>query len=1021
MRPIGKAGLEGHRLGGDKLPRQTNAGSQSYQAREKLSQCDSTRFHRDFMSILKGCTPRFEVLKGDLDDAIFAADFGDLVAGKAPLVYADAKTFFQNTHPAIPLCKVVQAVFERLSNPKEGGITLRLSTGFGGGKTHALMALWHLAENISDLSIGQELLPASGRPKGVTVKAVDLSKAGLPQFNKHGATQVKSLWGELFFLLKGKEGLSILGSADDPEASPNDVQIEQVLPAGPLLFLLDEIVIYMAKLSERGQGNLLGFINLLAGVVRNRPQTCLVVTDPGRQAAYADQSAKLGALLASAVKLDEIYGRKMSDLDPIGDEAAKVIVRRLFERVDGEAAKQATKVYAQLYQRVSAADPKLLPTDAPASNYTKKIAESYPFHPRLLATAQDRLAALDDFQKSRGVLRLFARILRDVWEAGADHDLISAGEINWSSARIQSDLLQRLNRDRFKPAISADIEGHARDLDGGQRGIHVRTASALLLESLPMTANSGLDPTEITLATLRPDEAGQEPSEAMDRLVGVCWHTYPMAGGRGWQFRFDANIIRQIDERRSKVSREDAISRLQAELLNYFQGPAFRLCPWPSSASQVPESADLQLVLCEDEKIAKSVVTYCDDRDPNAPVPRGFKNAIIAITSTESKRDQAIDRAQRLMAAEQIERENKGDKAAAELRDQLGRLMPELKKQFLVQTFRSFDRVVLSGGSPYTIEEQYQVAEAQVLQRPNGQQGLRRFLDDKNLVYKPTDSIDSGKFANNILPGTTPVSGETEVFTAKSVHERLLAAPGLRLVPGDDVVRNTLLKAIGDAKIVVKTPDGRAYDRKGCVEGETGQRKRTPDTLNTLVLDDSVLITPEGSATAVAWLKEDGVGGKGEKGGGGRKPPPPPPPSQVSAQTWPKILEYAALRPILNLKLTAPNPAVAAMLATLAQPLGADSLSLEVMVDGTLRDGGTMRFSASEVKLNHPTRPLQIAQTIFNSMAADAGYTAVLSLNFNAPGRTGLAEALKLISTDAPPEVKPQALFDKPSAANVPL
>jgi predicted AAA+ superfamily ATPase len=88
------------------------------------------------MGVLAGCKPRDEVLKGDLDDAIFAADFGDLRSGRAPKVYGDPATFFHNTHPAKQLGKIVLAVFERLAAKKEGGTTVRLSTGFGGGKTH---------------------------------------------------------------------------------------------------------------------------------------------------------------------------------------------------------------------------------------------------------------------------------------------------------------------------------------------------------------------------------------------------------------------------------------------------------------------------------------------------------------------------------------------------------------------------------------------------------------------------------------------------------------------------------------------------------------------------------------------------------------------------------------------------------------------------------------------------------------------------------------------------------------------
>jgi hypothetical protein len=219
------------------------------------------------MAVRDACKPRKEVLKGDFDDAIFAADFGSLIAGKAPAVYGDATTFFENTHPAKSLCKVVQAVFARLAATKEGGATIRLSTGFGGGKTHTLMALWHLANNIADVSLGTDLLPAAGRPKQVKVVAVDAAKAGVPEFISHGKTKVHSLWGEIFYQLGGDAALKALGKADDPEASPNEGQIEKAFPKGPVLILLDELVIYMAKLSERGQGNLLGFLNSLASVV----------------------------------------------------------------------------------------------------------------------------------------------------------------------------------------------------------------------------------------------------------------------------------------------------------------------------------------------------------------------------------------------------------------------------------------------------------------------------------------------------------------------------------------------------------------------------------------------------------------------------------------------------------------------------------------------------------------------------------------------------------------------------------
>lgn len=960
--------------------------------------------------ILAACKPRKDVLKGDLDDAIFAADFGDLVDGKAPPVYKDPKLFFQNTHPAKQLCAVTRAVFGRLANPKDAGITVRLSTGFGGGKSHTLMAFWHLAQHIDDPGMGTELLPAAGRPSNVTVVGVDAGKAGVPDFASHGKVVTHSLWGELFYRLGGEGALKALGRADDPEASPNEDQMRAVVPSGPVLILLDELVIYMAKLSERAQGNLLGFLNTLAAVVTKRPHTALVVTDPAGQAVYAKMATKIAeALPAAAAKLDEVFGRKMSDFDPIGGEAAQVIVRRLFEKVEPSTAQAVSATYLALYRRVSEEAPGLLPAGAATADYARRIVECYPFHPRLLDAAQDRLGALQDFQKSRGVLRLFARIIRDAWESGRDHELISAGELDWSSPRIQSDLLHRLNRDNFKAAVSADIEGHAAELDGGAPlGIHRRVASALLLESLPMQDNSGLDPAELTLAVLRPDEAGPEPSEALDRLVGVCWHTYPMPGGRGWQFRYEPNIIRQIEERTAYVPIEDARSRVLAEVQRYFGGPTFRLVAWPASASQVKEVPELQLVLCDTEAIARAICDYADNTDPAAPIPRRFLNATVAVTATTEALDRAIDAAQTLLAADAIEKEHRSGDAGKLIRDQLQRLRPGYLKQFRVRACMGFNRIVLPGGQTAPIDQEFQVSDDEVMRADHGQAAVRKFLEEKGMLYRPGEALDVHRFLTGVLPGATPLVDQPEVYTARAVHERFLSAPGLRLIPDGAVVRQTVLKAVADGKLVVRLADGRAYDAHGVVEGPDGGRRRGTGILTTLPLDDSVWITKPDSEAGREWTRLD------EDSGPPPPPPQPPPPSPVT-YTWKEAQELAAVRPMLTLTLTTTSPSAAVALLGLAQPLGAERITLDITVGGNLKDGGTMNFMASGVKPTHPAKPLQTAQVVFNALQEGATFEVELGLHFGDGGRSGMRTALQQAADTLPPDVQVRAEFGPPS------
>jgi len=981
------------------------------------------------MGVMDACKPREEVLKGDLDDAIFAADFGNLVARKAPKVYGDPKTFFQNTHPASELRKVVQAVFARLTETKEGGATIRLSTGFGGGKTHTLMALWHLANNITDPTMGTDLLPAAGRPKDVTPIAVDAGKAGVPEFNSHGKVKTHSLWGEVFYKFGGDAALKALGKADDPEASPNEGQIEKVFPKGPVLILLDELVVYMAKLSECGRGNMLGFLNSLASVVGRRPKTVLIVTDPAGQAAYAPQSADLAKELskqqAVAQTLNTIFDRKVSDFDPIGKESAQVITRRLFRHIDQASAQAASAIYHSLYERVVQELPGTLSPDAAGARYAEEIVHCYPFHPRLLVTATDHLGALGDFQKSRGVLRLFARIVRDVWERKTDLELITAGDIDWTSPRIQADLLDRLHRPEFKAAISADVEKHALELDGGQRGIHTRAASAVLLESIPMTANSGMEPADLALAVLRPDEAGPEPAEATERLMGVCWHTYPTSSGRGCQFRYEPNVLKQVEERATQVLAEDARGHVLSEAQGYFQGITFKLCAWPTAAKQVTESADLQLALCEDEKIAKAVVAYCDDSDPAAPMPRGFLNAIVAVAPTNVALNEAVQRAKRLLAADAIQRESqrdaRGDRTSSSAKlvaEQLKRIMPELTKQFQIQTRRAFDQVVLTGGIDRHMDETHQVPEEQILAKALGQSCLRKFLEDKHMIYEHGQALDVDRFMKHVLPGTTPLPDKPGVYTAKHVHERFLSAPGLRLIPDGSVVRATLLKAVGEGKIVIRLSDGRAYDATGHVQGLLGRRRRVPDTLQSLTLDDTIWITAANSDCAKEWLNEDAVsppsGGSGGGPGGGSTTVTTPSPTKVTPEGWDRVLEYAQDRPLLELHLIAGTPSDAGSLLSVAQPLGAEQLLLTIVTGGNLRDGGAMHFRADDVRPAHPAKPLTIAQTVFNSLAEGGGFEADLKLTFGSSGRTGMKDLLQQARDTAPDALSVRATLDKP-------
>ncbi len=1037
--------------------------------------------------IRQTCVPRPEVLKGDLEDALFAANFGHVLAGIAPKVYQDAETFFRNTYPTELLRKLVGTIFQRLADPHEAGAPIRLSTGFGGGKTHTLIALWHLARHIDQTTLGTELLPAAGRPQRVVVAGIDADGFGAKVCATHGTLQTHSLWGELAYQLGGVEGYRRIQELDSPTSMPDRATLRAILPDEPLLILLDELVIYMAVLDDQAQGQLLAFLNMLISEITARRQAVLVITDPAGQPAYSRESRRLAESLGRAPaeapaepsphrlreadeRLGDVLGRTMSNYEVIGREGPQVILRRLFERIDGAAAEEASAEYYRAYQRVSQEYAEFLPQEAATRDYAQRIVQCYPFHPRLLETAQNRLGALQDFNQSRGVLRLFARMLRDIWESGSDVPLITAGDLDWSSRRIQADLLERLKRDPFKAAVEADIEGHARELDRQHAtDIHRRVASALLLESLPLTDSAAMDKRELTLAVLRPSDVGHEPAEALDRLLHVCWHTYKTEGGLKAQFRYEPNALKIIEERaRDPHLAEDARRTVLSWAQSYFSGHLFSLVAYPSSPRAVADSARLQLVLADSEPLAQAICDYEDDSDPAAKMPRRFRNAILAVAPTPQALEEAVRATCRLKAAEEVAKEHK---KGTPVRQQVEELLPIYREEAARAAIRAFNRVCLQGRPSLTLAERYQVDKERPLGQANGQERLMDFLNDNRLIYQRDDALDVDLLVEELLPGATPSLEHPGAYSASALHERALAHRSLKLMADESPVRNAVLKAVAAGRLVVRLANGDVYDREGAVRGAPGSRQRFPgERLTTLRLTGDVLLAPPGAPCLAEWLRvderptpegallalEEAAAQKGATVEQVREAadlgqvhvleregrlqvvddeawrawaPPDLRRQEVVADTWEKALAYAPRRALKALTFKARSPAAADKLLACAQPFGAPRLTLSLWFSGELKEGGQVHFSAQGVPHNAPLRPLELAKTMARACKEEgASYEARLELELGGGphppagegGRRGTEGAFAQAQAQGGRAVQLEAHFGPEEDADVP-
>ena len=233
------------------------------------------------------------------------------------------------------------------------------------------------------------------------------------------------------------------------------------------------------------------------------------------------------------------------------------------------------------------------------------------------------------------------------------------------------------------------------------------------------------------------------------------------------------------------------------------------------------------------------------------------------------------------------------------------------------------------------------------------------------------------------------------------------------------MVKQTVLKAIEQGRAVLKSSAGTAYEKAGAVEGPEGQRRAVPGAEASVGLKEDELITRADSAAAKVWLKVDAKptkpGGPDEIKDGGRTPPPPEP-ATVIATTWADIIKHAETRPLMELTLDAGTPSVADTLASIAPPLGADQLALDVSVQGDLKSGGNAAFTVQGVKLNSPIKPLDSARTLFNAMLEGMSYGARLTLKFKEPGRAGLKPQLEAAAEKAGDDVKPGGTFGKSTA-----
>lgn len=629
-------------------------------------------------AIFDTCGPRSEVLQGELREDIFAARLKDVLDHKADPVYQDPATFFENTYPTEGLKLVLDEALGRLTGatPARNAV-IRLETAFGGGKTHNLIALYHTASGYQPgpKFAKPTLVPPRGAVRVVGIVGSDLEpRDGL----SHGDATTHTLWGELAYQLGGAAGYGLAAGSDQDRSAPGTGLLEKLVGDGPALIMLDEVARHLraakAVPTVTGKSDLaeqtVAFLMSLFEFAASKARVTVILTLADSNDAFGKETDELRQELAEAKRL---AARQERVITPTGEaEIAAIVTHRLFAAIDHEAARETAQAYADYYRRIVEQGHNL-PQRALHAEYAADMASSYPFHPELLTTLNRKTSTIPNFQKTRGALRLLAMVIRRLWEAQpANTYLVHPFHLDLAAESIANDLTSRLERPAFKQVIEADIvspsagsPAHAQAIDqpwraAGKPPYGNRMATTALLHSLTQGTATGVEPADLALAILAPDDDPALLSKACEQLVDKGWF-FDWDGHR-YRFKTEPSLNKIVADEMAMVGRSKAKAELEQRIRQVWKTGFLKPVYFASEAGDVDDDAEKpKLVIIHFDAATSTAdaapperVQHIFDHAGSQGAYRNYKNNVLFLVADKNQVENMVQVARRYLALNRI-------------------------------------------------------------------------------------------------------------------------------------------------------------------------------------------------------------------------------------------------------------------------------------------------------------------------------------------------------------------------------
>ena len=631
--------------------------------------------------------PHPDVAQGRYRNAEFAADLAQVSRGEGSFEYRDPVEFFARTYVTEGMSGLLVQALKRVSG-KDGEPVIQLKTAFGGGKTHSMLALYHLLRGMVSLDkipAARPVLEQAGLaslPKvhaAVLVgTALDPSRSKRPQ-NLPGIT-INTLWGEMAAQLALSVGdpklYDFVKEADKKGISPGSESLKNLFDAcGPCLILMDELVAYAKRiygvngLPAGSFDNFITFIQEITEAARASRNSLVVASIPESDIEVGGEAGKT-ALEA----IEHTFGRMEAIWKPVAaNEGFEVVRRRLFLDCKNPSAREMVCSHFSAMYRENPTD---FPLEVREVEYRNRLLACYPIHPEVFDRLYEDWATLERFQRTRGVLRLMAAVIHELWMGSDASLLIMPGSLPLDVSAVRDELTRHLS-EGWNSLVDREVDGKRsipwqqdkNVLRYGKVLASRRVARTIMLGSAPTVRQQnvrGIEASRIRLGVVQPGEQIAVFNDALGSLQNSLAYLYTNPSGDRFWYDTRPTLRKTVEDRATQFSASDVEYEIERRMKKLRQEPPLKgIHIGPASSLDVPDDQTVRLVILSPGEAVTTSSHGCAALDVAEKIwesrgnsPRIFRNMLVFLAPDQTSMSALEQETRRYLAWQSIKNDS---------------------------------------------------------------------------------------------------------------------------------------------------------------------------------------------------------------------------------------------------------------------------------------------------------------------------------------------------------------------------